>query len=452
MRPALKSRIVPCLPLLLALLQLMPGSAAFASAGQYTSPQFGYEISWDASWTKESEASVPDYYDELFLTQGTQFLVYQGYFTDLSPDAMFKWLIEGWRETVPDIRVVQPYQEPPSRIPAIVTFTDESGLLIEEIVTILQLVAGESMLFVFHGRPASETPEPVDGVALYTSPALGNAGGFSVAGVGQGTCELVELYPGYPGYRANLPGMVGPGDTACLNDLQALDPNFSRNREDQLNLEAARRLGVTSGFKDWTWETWLAIEAERGFLPVCYSCIFTNNGAPLPSLPPGTDLNDPRIRIGRYGERSVALRFFHERGFDLSLAHDAPTDNQLRALLGISNPGRYLTASEVATLQEEFLKQWYGVDGPSMSGYLNPGVLLDSLFHQGGYWPTPSSATEADQYFMIAEGVLAVGIGMSDDLTRQLMAEVDQAFLLWRVEGGSTRPSFGQWLRDAGVG
>ncbi len=87
-------------------------------------------------------------------------------------------------------------------------------------------------------------------------------------------CELVTIYPGYPEYRGNVPGVVGWGDAACVQVLTSLDPSFSREAEDRENRAAARRLGVPGDIEDWTWETWMAIEAERGLVPQCYSCIY----------------------------------------------------------------------------------------------------------------------------------------------------------------------------------
>src|SRR5690242_4498357 len=49
-------------------------------------------------------------------------------------------------------------------------------------------------------------------------------------------CTLVELQPGYPGYRGFVTGLAGRGEAACLEDLTRLDPRFDRAREDTENV------------------------------------------------------------------------------------------------------------------------------------------------------------------------------------------------------------------------
>lgn len=56
----------------------------------------------------------------------------------------------------------------------------------------------------------------------------------------QQTCELVELNQGYPSYRGLVAGLVGHAETACLKDLEASDPTFSKSEQDQENDRVCR--------------------------------------------------------------------------------------------------------------------------------------------------------------------------------------------------------------------
>lgn len=89
----------------------------------------------------------------------------------------------------------------------------------------------------------------------------------SVSALGNSGCELVELYPGYPGYIGYVMSVDGVGDHACLEDLEDEDRSFDRKAEDDANLKAARSLSINGGSELWTWENWMAIEAERGMVP-----------------------------------------------------------------------------------------------------------------------------------------------------------------------------------------
>ncbi len=115
-------------------------------------------------------------------------------------------------------------------------------------------------------------------------------------------CEAVEVYPGYPGYRGYITGLDGVGDIACLDDLEALDSNFDRAAEDTANLAAAARLKLTGSPETWTWENWMAIEAERRLVPTtCYACAITAaSNRPPPTRAP-VQSNDPRLLLGGYG-------------------------------------------------------------------------------------------------------------------------------------------------------
>ncbi|HEV2123033.1 MAG TPA: hypothetical protein VGW38_09700, partial [Chloroflexota bacterium] len=78
------------------------------------------------------------------------------------------------------------------------------------------------------------TPDPVVGVTTELPQTPG--------------CTMVELQPGYPGYRGNVTGVMphegGTADYDCLETLEQLDPLFNRERQDRLNEMAATALGI----------------------------------------------------------------------------------------------------------------------------------------------------------------------------------------------------------------
>lgn len=95
-------------------------------------------------------------------------------------------------------------------------------------------------------------------------------GGMVGSDVPGAPCTLVELAPGYPGYRGFVTGLFGPGEATCLEELQRRNPWFDRGQQDAENLAAAARLGLAGDPSHWVWENWLAIEAKRGLPLTCY--------------------------------------------------------------------------------------------------------------------------------------------------------------------------------------
>ena len=117
-------------------------------------------------------------------------------------------------------------------------------------------------------------------------------------------CSEVEVFPGYPGFRGYVTGVDGFGDVACLAELEASDSGFDRDDVNRLNQAAASRLGIAGQPTDWTWENWMAIEAERGLAQTCYSCAIEDGavrGEPSQSIIPP---NDPRL-LNPWAARSL---------------------------------------------------------------------------------------------------------------------------------------------------
>lgn len=258
-------------------------------------------------------------------------------------------------------------------------------------------------------------------------------------------CTVVELYPGYPGYQGFVTGLDGIGDHACLQDLEAAYPTFDRIRENAANIEAAHRLGLHGVPQDWTWETWMAIEAERGLPPTCYSCAI--GSAPNRPEPSGTPIrpDDPRLRIGdMWGTVAVGILAVN-RNMPVSSAQSTlPFDRDLRALVNMANPGRYLTAAEVADLYEQT------ADGLFVQGYgFDVSTLARTLETQGGYAPTPPTANVNDQIYMVMVGIEA----LSHWIVPMLQGTYINRFVVfadqWRADLlDGDAPSFAEWLRQ----
>jgi hypothetical protein len=264
-------------------------------------------------------------------------------------------------------------------------------------------------------------------------------------------CELVELHPGYPLYRGYVTGVDGPGDNACLQVLEANHPGFDRAAEDAANAAAAGRLGLAGEPEDWIWENWMAVEAERGLPPTCYSCAIFNAGShtgpPGPSpVPP----DDPRLVIGGYGTTRALDWIAAQRGVSSPyLGNLFPFDHNLRALVWMANPGAQWNAAQVLEGGSAVVE---AVSTPG-SGYYDPAALLDNLLGQGGYAPTAATASPEDQVFMVGVGVETLSRFAADPYANLLMGQFNRAVTGWRLETmrNPAAPSFAQWLRETGA-
>ena len=225
---------------------------------------------------------------------------------------------------------------------------------------------------------------PVFGMAISSPQAVS-----ALAGKG---CELVELFPGYPGYMGFVTGVDGVGDHACLEDLEDQDRSFDREDEDDANLDAAQTLGINGGPELWTWENWLAIEAERGMTPTCYTCLFDETNSR--SEPTDTEIapNDPRLLLGPFV------------GFQLEaiVSNGRVSNNQyenffFRSIAYASNPGSHLNAAEV--LEEAEL--YWAITNSRGGTPTNWDMLWRSTLSQGGYAPTPATSSADDQVWLV---------------------------------------------------
>ena len=120
----------------------------------------------------------------------------------------------------------------------------------------------------------------------------------------------------------------------------------------------------------------MAIEAERGLLPTCYSCLFQDLDPPPSRESADWDPADPRLQMGGYGTSEALTHAATRAGLGLNSAaffedmfdpddQDAlGADHVLRAFVGLVWPGHH-TAPEMLDLYDALFAQ-----------YAEPGVAF----------------------------------------------------------------------------
>lgn len=131
-------------------------SAAPDVAGtSYTSPQFGFQVSWAAPWTLAQEpVSKPRQYDVLSLAAGELGIEYAGLVTTLDPNAFFRGAVEVRRGQFPDLVVTQPYLPVTPRLPGILSYTVK-GTKMTDLVYLQSLPPGHRLLMVTESFPTN---------------------------------------------------------------------------------------------------------------------------------------------------------------------------------------------------------------------------------------------------------------------------------------------------------
>jgi hypothetical protein len=272
---------------------------------------------------------------------------------------------------------------------------------------------------------------------------------------GRAGCELVELYPGYPGYRGYVTGIDGPGEVACLDDLIAANPRFDKPTEDAANQVAAQSIGLTGSPTDWTWENWMAIEAERGLVPTCYSCLFQDLDPPPSRKSAEWDSTDPRLQMGGYGTSDALFSAVTRAGLELNMVafyedkfdpddQDAlGPDHVLRAVIGLQWQGHH-TAPEMLDAYDQlfaFLSE-PGLQFIDVSG--------ETVLAQGGYAPTPPTAHIEDQVYMIRMSAEAMCAAMPEDTCTAWLGQYDAVEVAFLNEVLRSGPdvSYAEWIRE----
>jgi hypothetical protein len=279
------------------------------------------------------------------------------------------------------------------------------------------------------------------GMVAATTPLLGREAGAQ--------CELVELFPGYPGYQGYVTGVDGVGDYACLEDLVKLKPTFDRVEEDQANANAARLIALSGTAKEWTWENWLAIEAAGNRVPTCYVCALRNAAnRPQPVGVPA-DATDPRLLLGTYGDASIARQYAQKTGYPAYVLAKY-LDDDLRALVGLFNPGRHLTAPQLLSAYDGFF------DAMTTPGqFLDVRALWRNLVGQGGYFPVPATAVPDDQVYAVGAGTWALRTLISQEVYAVLMQQLRDLVQDWQLpflRDPRGTPVLREYLQNAGIG
>jgi hypothetical protein len=257
----------------------------------------------------------------------------------------------------------------------------------------------------------------------------------------EATCTTVELNPGYPGYRGFVAGLAGSGEVACLEQLQRDFPWFDREHEDQENAAAAVHLGLAGGPKEWVWENWLAIEAERGLPLTCYICAREQfvAGAPFQAAP--VDPNDIRLLVGSFGSSELLYRLTARNSLEmLQVDNIAATDYQLRAVAWTAYPGRHINALD---LQATFDAIVTAIADDRVVDWPPFGIAVT----QGGYAPTPSNAAYKDQLFLVGTAMEAQAQIASEGQGNALRVSFNALVREWTAESvGGVTQGLGEFL------
>jgi hypothetical protein len=252
-------------------------------------------------------------------------------------------------------------------------------------------------------------------------------------------------------------GIDGPGEVACLADLIASNPAFDRAAEDAANLAAAGTIGLAGSPSDWTWENWMAIEAERGLPATCYSCLFRDLGPSPQRQSAAWDLADPRLRMGGYGTSEAitqaaaaaglgpnASAFFQEK-FDPIDDDNLGPDHVLRAVVGLTWPGHH-KAAEMTDAYDQ-LSALLAAPG---TAFFDPALMWDTVLAQGGYAPTPPTARVEDQMYMIRTSAEAMCVEMPADVCSGWLRQYDgiEALFFSELRRSGSNIVYAEWLRQ----
>jgi len=198
-------------------------------------------------------------------------------------------------------------------------------------------------------------------------------------------------------------GIRPVGDHACLDDLKHLDPGFSRSDEDAKNRQAARNLGLTGTFSDWTWENWMAIEVERGDAPQCYSCLILDSSIQANTAGVEYDPTDPRVLISLTDIRVLAP-YLLEDVEEVSNPGRFQIETvvwRTLASMNITTIGGHINAPQVLENMKFWIGEYHGIDvngDGSWSGF-DLDYSLRAFKEMGGYTPVTGMEYLQDQVY-----------------------------------------------------
>ena len=191
----------------------------------------------------------------------------------------------------------------------------------------------------------------------------------------------------------------------------------------------------------------MAIEAERGFQPTCYSCLITSDldrprNAGAPQIP-----GDPRLLLGDIGSTLMAQTFLMDSRLLNSVpVTDLPSDAELRALVGMMAPGQHLNAAEVFAGGQEFLAALF-----EPGKYFDSGFFYGSWSDHGGYFPIPPTASREDQIYVAFAAAFSLRHAGSDSYTHgTFLRRVERFISAWEVAllQDPNTPSLGEFIRQ----
>jgi hypothetical protein len=270
----------------------------------------------------------------------------------------------------------------------------------------------------------------------------------SSAQTGTTGCTLVELYPGYPGYRGNVTGVMaqwnGLGDYECLEVLERQAPTFDRAREDRANQQAADTLGINGSKELWTWENWLQIEAERGMMPSCYTCLMLDSAVAPRRTDVQQDPSDPRLLTGFLGTTIAIPQIANSIGVGSVSAYEnrlilnffVNDDYVLRSLAYVSGGSRQ-NAEELYKSMQELVRfaisPYNGMfDLPSAKD-----LIRYAIWQVGGYTHVPDNAAAADQAAMMVYGLGMLSTVLSPEAASGYLRELYGAIESWQAAGAT---------------
>jgi hypothetical protein len=248
------------------------------------------------------------------------------------------------------------------------------------------------------------------------------------------SCELIELYPGYPEYEGFVTGISGPGDAVCLEELEDRYVRFDKRDEDRANRQAARNLGISGSMEDWTWENWLAIEGERRLPHACYSCNILDPQARRGTHRMEVDREDPRLLSGKWDDTFLIDMARQQYA---GVSYGGPVqDYQYRALVSLVYGDPFLNAPQLLDSYDAYGREWLAQYYQPGGEYLLASGLWNRVLDWGGYFPVPESSSPEDQEFVVR--VAFAGIHAfpmyPDDVLTGFMGMLQRAIQDWKVE------------------
>jgi hypothetical protein len=140
---------------------------AEATTSSWTSPQFGFGVSWEGPWSKVGEESVRGQYDVLRLVAPRVFEEFYGIASvETDPPTILHAFVDRFRSEMKELTIKQEWSRGGARpLPMIIEFTAGTGVRTTEILATFPLEQGTSVYVNVSGREG-------DLMAGYTSEEL----------------------------------------------------------------------------------------------------------------------------------------------------------------------------------------------------------------------------------------------------------------------------------------